>query len=67
MLYQPAQTVMRRKTNELPVKACIVVPFVPLTEFAAHEEQLFAGMPVHPREKHSEIGKLLPFVTRHLG
>src|SRR6266567_457489 len=67
MLHQATQTIVRRKTNELPVKASVVIPFVPLPEFAAHEEQLFARMPVHPRQKHSEIGKLLPFVAWHFG
>ena len=42
-----------------------MVPFVPLAEFAAHEEQLFPGMPIHPGVEHPEIGKLLPLVPRH--
>src|SRR5204863_6092915 len=67
MLDQPAKTVVPRKTNEFPVQARVMVPFVPLTEFAAHEEQLLAGMSVHPRQKHTEIGELLPLVPRHLG
>src|SRR5579864_1504466 len=43
-----------------------MIPFVPLTELATHEKQLLAGLPIHPRVKHSEIGKFLPLVTRHL-
>ena len=43
-----------------------MVPFVPLAKFAAHEEELFAGMPVHPGQKHPEIGELLPIVAGHL-
>ena len=49
----------------MPVEALIVIPFVPLAEFAAHEEQLLARLPVHPRVKHPEIGEFLPFVARH--
>src|SRR5437868_15081590 len=49
----------------MPIEGLIVVPFVPLAEFAAHEEQLLAGMPIHPGVEHPEIGELLPFVARH--
>src|SRR6266536_106668 len=49
----------------MPVQALIVVPFVPLAKLAAHEEQFFARLSVHPCVKHSEVGKLLPFITRH--
>src|SRR5919201_2020434 len=43
-----------------------VVPFVPLTEFATHEEQFLAGLAAHPGVEHPQVGKLLPFVSRHL-
>src|ERR1017187_1380793 len=49
----------------MPVETLIVVPFLDLSEFAAHEEEFFSGMSVHPCEEHSEIGKFLPFVARH--
>src|ERR1041385_332136 len=49
----------------MPIETLIVVPFVPLTELAAHEEQLLAGMSVHPSVKHSEVSEFLPFVARH--
>ena len=67
MLHQPAQAIVPRQLKQLPIEIDVVVPFVPLAEFAAHEQQLFAGLPVHPRQKHPEIGELLPFVARHLG
>src|SRR5712691_4918862 len=66
MLHQPSQSIGPRKIDQVPVEARIVVPFVPLAELATHEEQLFAGMAVHPRVKHSKIGKFLPFIARHL-
>src|SRR5436305_10847241 len=49
----------------MPIERLIVVPFVPLAEFAAHEEQLLPGMPIHPGIEHPEIGELLPLVPRH--
>src|SRR6185437_3095034 len=67
MLHQSAKTIVRRKLNQLPVQACVMVPFVLLAKFAAHENQLFAGVTIHPCQKHSEIGELLPFVTGHFG
>src|SRR5205823_7789538 len=54
MLHQPTEAVVPRKIEQLPVELNIVVPFVPLPEFAAHEEQFFTGLPVHPRQKHPE-------------
>src|SRR6266536_1002307 len=66
MLNQTAQSIVAGQLRQIPVKTYVVVPFVALTELAAHEEQLFAGMTVHPCQKHPEIGKLLPFVAGHL-
>src|SRR5437660_2233921 len=67
MLDESAQTVVLRKAKKLPVKTCVVVPFVALTELSAHEHQMFAVLPIHPCKKHPDIGKLMPFVARHLG
>jgi hypothetical protein len=66
MLNKTAQSVVAGQLHQIPVETCVVVPFVALAEFAAHEEQLFAGMPVHPRQEHPKIGELLPFVAGHL-
>src|SRR5438270_10919999 len=49
----------------MPIQRLVVVPFMPLTELAAHEQQLVAGMPIHPGVEHPEIGELLPLVPRH--
>src|SRR5262245_17152501 len=43
-----------------------MVPFPQLPKLASHEEQLLARVSVHPRIKHPEIGKFLPFVPGHL-
>src|SRR6266480_3782879 len=66
MLHQPAQSIVFREIDKVPIEARVVIPFAPLAEFAAHEEQFLAGMAVHPRVKHSQVGELLPFVARHL-
>ena len=65
MLHETAQAVVLRKTRQMPVELRVVVPLAPLAEFAAHEQQFFARMPVHPGIEHPEIGELLPFVARH--
>src|SRR3954470_21369151 len=65
MLNETAQTVVSRFLKQMPIKTLIVVPFVPLPEFAAHEQQLLARMPVHPGVEHPEVRKLLPLLARH--
>src|SRR6266516_2364854 len=50
----------------MPVETLLKVPFVPLSEFPAHEEKLLARMPVHVSIEKSEVGKFLPSVSRHL-
>ena len=57
---------MLRKIEKMPIETRVVAPLLQLTEFAAHEEQFLAGLPVHPRVKRPEIGELLPFVAWHL-
>ena len=56
---------MPRRFDQMPIEAAVVVPFVPLTEFAAHEKQLLARMPEHPGVEHSEVSELLPLIARH--
>src|ERR1700736_3312283 len=65
MLDKTPQAVVLRQFEQMPIETSIVVPFLDLSKFAPHEEQLLAGMSVHPRVKHAEVGKLLPFVARH--
>src|SRR6266550_6200836 len=65
MLDQPAEAIVLWKLGQVPIERLIVVPFVPLAEFAAHEEQLFPRMPIHPSIEHPEIGEFLPLVARH--
>ena len=52
--------------GEVPVELAVVVPLAVLTELAAHEEQLLAGVSPHPAEQQAHVGELLPAVPRHL-
>src|SRR5260370_12914980 len=52
--------------ERVAVESRVMVPLVYLAEFAAQEQELLPGMPVHPCQEHPEIGKLLPFVAWHL-
>src|SRR5437868_11714090 len=65
MLDQPAETIVLRQLGQMPIERLVMVPFMPLAEFASHEEQLLAGVPIHPGVEHPEIGKLLPLVPWH--
>src|SRR4030042_449870 len=52
--------------EKVPIQVFVMVPFPPLPNLSAHEEQLLPGLSVHISEKQSEVGKLLPQVARHL-
>ena len=60
------QAAVRLVFQELPVEVAIVVPFVPLAELPAHEEQLLARLGVHVAEQQPEVGEFLPRVAGHL-
>src|SRR5437667_8701923 len=49
----------------MPVETLLKVPFVPLSEFPAHEEKLLSWMSVHVPVEKSEVGEFLPSVSRH--
>ena len=54
------------EVEQLPFNTPVVVPFVPHAQFAAHEQQLFAGVRPHVRVQQPQVGKFLPHVARHL-
>ena len=60
-------TAMRRELEQVPLDAVIMAPLAPLADVAAHEQQLLPGLHVHVAEQHTQIGELLPIVTRHPG
>src|SRR5271154_4210408 len=66
MLDQSSKTVVQRVLKQFPIDALVVVPFFPLSDLASHEQELFAWVRVHPGVKHAEVGKFLPWITRHL-
>ena len=51
--------------QHVPIKLRSEVPFVPLAELPAHEEQLCARMGVHVGEHEAEVGKLVLSLSRH--
>src|SRR5260370_5593081 len=65
MLDQPSETVVQGILEQVPIDALVVIPFLPLADFAPHEEQLFAGVRVHPGVEHAEVSELLPWIARH--
>ncbi|MNQ87043.1 hypothetical protein D3C85_1022530 [compost metagenome] len=57
---------MLRVAQQVPVQLLVVVPFAPLAELAAHEQQLLARMGPHEGQVQAQVGKLLPAVAGHL-
>src|SRR4030095_15297067 len=43
----------------------IVIPFAPLPESAAHEEEFFSRVCIHPRIEHPEAREFLPKIALH--
>src|SRR5262245_3708682 len=58
---------MRIVLEQTPLEAFIMGPFLPLTEFAAHEQKLLCGLSVHVGVEQAQIGEFLPEVSRHFG
>jgi len=56
---------MRREIEERPVQRLPGIPFLPLAEFTAHEQELLAGMGPHVGQKQAQVGHLLPLVPGH--
>jgi len=54
---------VQRIVEALPVEPEIVVPLALLAEFAAHEQELLAGMRPHEGEIGAQIGETLPAVA----
>ena len=51
--------------QQVPVERLIVIPFALLAEFAAHEQELLAGMAEHETVIGAQVCKPLPLVARH--
>ena len=56
---------MPRVFQQVPVEGVIVLPFICLSELAAHEQQLLAGMTEHEAVIGAQIGEALPLVAGH--
>ena len=57
---------MGRIVKEVPVEAFLMIPFVPLTELTAHEEEFLTRLCIHVTIEKSQIGEFLPVVSGHL-
>ncbi len=57
---------MRVVLQQIPTDLAVVVPFVPLGQFAAHEQQLLTWMCPHVGVEQSQVGELLPEIASHL-
>src|SRR5258707_6972432 len=49
----------------MPIERMVMAPFAFLTELAAHEQELLAGVTEHEPVIGAQIGKALPLVARH--
>src|SRR6266516_1337815 len=54
------------RRDQMPIEALLVVPLAPLSELAAHKEQLLARMPPHIAIEGAQVGVPLPQIARHL-
>ena len=52
--------------QQVPIQAFREIPFDPLPEFAAHEQQFPSRMAVHEAVQRPQIGEFLPHVAGHL-
>ena len=64
--HQPLYTRMSWIVQQMPVQALVMVPFARLGKFAAHEQQLLAGVAEHEAQVGTQIGELLPRIAGHL-
>ena len=52
--------------QQVPLQRLIVVPFVPLSDLPAHEQELLPGMGIHVGIEQAKVGELPPQVAGHL-
>src|SRR5262245_14366800 len=63
--HQRLDASMLRLFQEIPIERMIVPPLMLLSELAAHEQELLAGVAEHKAVIGAQIGKPLPGVARH--
>src|SRR4051812_19187582 len=64
--HKPLDAGMVAVAEQMPFDFGIVIPFAPLRDLAAHEQQLLAGMRPHEAEIRTQVGELLPTIAGHL-
>ena len=60
---QPSMPVV---LQQVPVQTAVVAPLLMLSQLAAHEEQLLAGMAPHVSVQQPQVGESLPQIAGHL-
>src|ERR1051325_262343 len=60
------QATMIGLLKQMPVEAAFLVPFPPLAQLPAHEEQLLAGMGPHVAVEGAQVAELVRALARHL-
>ncbi len=58
-------SLIHRILQQMPAQTFVAVPFPVLTELTPHKQQFLAGMSIHKAVIGTQVGKLLPLVTRH--
>src|SRR6516225_3106549 len=58
---------MRCLIEQVPIEAEIMIPFVPLAEFVAHEDQLLAWLQEHISEEQTQVSEFAPVIPGHFG
>ncbi len=53
------QSRVKRLIQEMPIKACVVIPLRPLAKFVAHEQKLLSGVAKHKAVEQPQVCKFL--------
>src|SRR3954464_14954881 len=51
--------------DQMPIERMVVLPFVFLSKFIPHEQELLAGVPEHKAVIGTQVGEALPLISRH--
>ncbi len=65
LLHPVLHAFVNAKLQDVPLQAHVVSPFAHLPELISHEEQLLTRLRKHVAEEQTQVGKLLPLISRH--
>src|SRR5579872_3376998 len=63
--HHPLESLMQGKLKQIPIDIGFAIPFVPLPDFAAHENEFFSRIGHHITVEETDICKFLPFGPWH--